>query len=121
MVEKNKADNRSEKESENEKKRDSEKKATTEGDENARIQKNKSRASKRDEAELNTAQSPTEFPMTLEEFCTRLSQDNAQVELIGGFYAHETHSAKNTTAGGLDTQLMDTQLNFKARFDTFCQ
>ncbi len=112
MVEKNKTENKPE----NEKKRDSEKKATTERGENAGVQKNKSRASQRSEAELNTARSPDAFSMTLDEFCTRLSRASTQVELIGGFYAHEKQSPGNTVAQG-----RDTQMNFKARFDTFCQ
>lgn len=49
------------------------------------------------------------FPLTLEEFCTRLSQSDRRVELIGGFHAME-RAAGNTK---------DVESAYQARFEAF--
>lgn len=49
------------------------------------------------------------FPLTLTEFCTRLSATDRRVELIGGF----EHSEK--VAG----QVSDLEMNFAKRFAEF--
>lgn len=55
------------------------------------------------------AQAATEFPLTLDEFCARLSQADKRVELIAGFHAAE-RKADN---------LKDLEANFRKRFDAF--
>ncbi len=55
------------------------------------------------------ASSSAAFPLTLDEFCTRLSQNDKRVELIGGFYADEK-SAGHTK---------DTEANYKKRLNNF--
>lgn len=52
---------------------------------------------------------PGDFPLTLDEFCTRLSQSDRRVELIGGFHAHE-RAAGHTK---------DVETAFAARFVSF--
>ena len=47
--------------------------------------------------------------LTLTEFCTRLSQRDRRVELIGGFHAAEVRAGKNK----------DTEAAFVARFAAF--
>lgn len=54
---------------------------------------------------------PTEFPLTLEEFCIRLSITCKRVELIGAFSVMEAQ-AGNTK---------DLESAFMARFDAFAK
>lgn len=111
-------------------KKAAEKKTTTANEnKNAVIQKGEtdSSAAKKDEASVikKTDVSMNVFPMTLEEFCTRLSQEKNQVEMIGGFYAHEKminekSVSKQSSAKKTSQHLLDTEVNFKTRFDDFC-
>lgn len=50
-----------------------------------------------------------DFPLTLGEFCTRISLNDKRVELIGGFHATEK------AAGNMS----DTEANFKKRLVKF--
>jgi hypothetical protein len=50
-----------------------------------------------------------EFPLTIEEFCTRLSATDRRVELIGGFCASE--KAAN--------RVKDTESAFQSRYADF--
>lgn len=50
-----------------------------------------------------------EFPLSLEEFCTRLSLDDKRVELIGAFNHAEKGAGHNK----------DTESAYKARFSAF--
>lgn len=54
-------------------------------------------------------QEPSEFPLTLDEFCSRLSVSDKRVELIGAF-AHT-----ETVAG----RLKDTESAYAGRFGEF--
>jgi len=51
----------------------------------------------------------TEFPMTIDEFCSQLSQHDKRVEIIGGFHYVEKHAGRGK----------DTRLNYRARFEAF--
>lgn len=51
----------------------------------------------------------TDFEMTIEEFCTRLSQTDRRVELIGAFCAAEIKSGRRK----------DRDANFRSRFAAF--
>jgi hypothetical protein len=51
----------------------------------------------------------TDFPLTLEEFCTRLSSTDSRVELIGAFFYVENKAGT----------VKDTHANFSARFTAF--
>lgn len=51
----------------------------------------------------------TDFPLTLEEFCTRLSATDKRVELIGAFFHDETQAGK----------VKDTHAAFTSRFTAF--
>lgn len=55
------------------------------------------------------ASAPTEFQLTLEEFCTRLSATCKRVELIGAFSSVETRAGR----------IKDYESGFLARFDAF--
>lgn len=58
------------------------------------------------------AESPaTEFPITAEEFCTRLSVTDRRVELIGAFFHQEQVAGRQR----------DTHGAFAARFDAFAR
>lgn len=50
-----------------------------------------------------------EIPLSLDEFCTRLSAADRRVELIGGFHAMEVKAGRTK----------DIESAFKARFDGF--
>lgn len=52
---------------------------------------------------------PSDFPVTLDEFCTRLSLADKRVELIGAF--HSTEKAAK--------RVRDTESNYAARFSAF--
>lgn len=54
---------------------------------------------------------PSDFPLSLNEFCTRLSTTDRRVELIGGF----EHSERVAGVG------KDTSANFEARFAAFAK
>jgi len=117
-----------------EKKLAEKKTTTTNENKNAVIQKEETDSSetKKDDATViqetdvsmaafpMTAFPMTAFPMTLEEFCTRLSQEKNQVEMIGGFYAHEKVSHQKSSAEKTSQHRLDTEANFKTRFDNFC-
>lgn len=66
-----------------------------------------------DQAEAATAVTAPattgDFPLSLHEFCTRLSATDRRVELIGGF----EHSER--VAG----RIKDTESSYAARFDAF--
>lgn len=51
----------------------------------------------------------TDFPLTLHEFCTRLSASDRRVELIGGFEHAERVAGR----------VKDTDANYGARFTAF--
>lgn len=51
-----------------------------------------------------------DYPLSLEEFCARLSAQDRRVEMIGGFYADERRAGQN----------MDREINFRERFAAFC-
>ena len=55
------------------------------------------------------AQKTTQNPITLREFCTRLSTTDGRVELIGGFSADETSKSR----------IKDTEANFTMRFKAY--
>ena len=52
---------------------------------------------------------PSSFPLTLDEFCARLSGTDDRVELIGGFHAAEVRSGN----------VKDTSENYMDRFNKF--
>lgn len=54
---------------------------------------------------------PTDFPMQLEEFCRRASEQSRGVELIGAFHAHEKAAGRGK----------DTEAGFAARFESFAR
>lgn len=56
-----------------------------------------------------TVAEQAEFPLTLEEFCIRLSVTDSRVELIGGFENQER----------LAGRVKDTESNFAGRFQAF--
>lgn len=60
-------------------------------------------------SKTTTTGEQAEFPLTLSEFCTRLSSDDRRVELISAFAAIETKAGR----------VKDTETNFKARFVAF--
>ena len=60
-------------------------------------------------AKDKTPQETTDFPLTLEEFCTRVSATDNRVELIGAFF-HDEKTAGN---------VKDTHAAFAARFTAF--
>lgn len=63
------------------------------------------------EAENTTAPEAVEaFPLSLDEFCARLSTSDRRVELIGGFH-HSERAAGHT---------VDTEAAFAGRFVAFC-
>lgn len=70
---------------------------------------------KQPQAEVRPAESPAEtpaekqFPLTLDEFCTQLSQSDKRVELIGGFHHVERKHGR----------VRDTESAFRARFEAF--
>ena len=51
----------------------------------------------------------TEFPLALDEFCTRLSSDDSRVELIGAFNHAERVAGRNN----------DLATNYASRFVAF--
>lgn len=55
------------------------------------------------------AETAKSFPLTLEEFCARLSQSDRRVELIGAFHFDEKRNKR----------VKDTEANYLARFDAF--
>ena len=40
--------------------------------------------------------------------------------MIGGFYAHEKSASKQSSGEKTSHHLLDTEANFKTRFDDFC-
>lgn len=54
-------------------------------------------------------ESPTEFQVTLEEFCTRISKTDRRVELIGAFHHVEKAAGR----------VKDAESAFAARFADF--
>lgn len=54
-------------------------------------------------------EAPADFPLTLDEFCTRLSLRDKRVEMIGGFYHVEKQSSR----------LKDTEAAFAERYAAF--
>lgn len=61
-------------------------------------------------AKNDTAQTPeASFALSLNEFCTRLSQTDKRVELIAGYHHTESMAGRD----------MDTEENFRARYDAF--
>ena len=57
----------------------------------------------------NTPAEVGEFPLTIEEFCARLSKTDRRVELIGGFYAVESAAGR----------VKDLESAFAARYTKF--
>lgn len=55
------------------------------------------------------AATATPILVTLNEFCTRLSNTDRRVELIGGFHFTETRAGRNK----------DTESNYQARYTAF--
>lgn len=60
-------------------------------------------------AKSKGSSAPTDFDLTIEEFCTRLSKTDKRVELIGAFHATETQAGR----------IKDREKNFASRFDAF--
>ena len=60
-------------------------------------------------SEGNALEVQKEFPLSLQEFCTRLSQDDKRVELIGAFHADQQASG----------HMKDTETNYRERFAQF--
>jgi len=58
---------------------------------------------------VETVAEQAEFPLTLEEFCIRLSVNDSRVELIGGFERQER----------LAGRVKDVESNFAGRFQAF--
>lgn len=54
-------------------------------------------------------QEPDGFPLTLDEFCTRLSAKDRRVEMIGGFHSDEKRAGR----------IMDTEAAFLSRYHQF--
>lgn len=54
---------------------------------------------------------PESFPVTLDEFCTRLSTTDNRVEMIGAFNADEKRS----------NRVKDTESKYRERFGKFCK
>jgi hypothetical protein len=52
-----------------------------------------------------------EFPLTLDEVCSRMSLTDRRVELIGAFHADEKANGRTK----------DTETAYKARFVAFCK
>lgn len=52
---------------------------------------------------------PDQYPLSLDEFCTRISQSDRRVELIGGFHRHAQLAGVTS----------DTESNFRAQFERF--
>lgn len=52
---------------------------------------------------------PSEFPLTLDEFCSRLSVSDKRVELIGAFHTTEKAAGRSK----------DVESAYKARFTAF--
>ena len=52
---------------------------------------------------------PTEFPLSLEEYCANRSSTDRRVELIGGFYHVEKVAGR----------LFDTPTNYDVRYESF--
>jgi hypothetical protein len=61
-------------------------------------------------APVATEASTESFPLSLDEFCSRLSQTDRRVELIGGFH-HSERAAGHSN---------DTEAAFAARYVAFC-
>lgn len=57
----------------------------------------------------STAAAPVTFPLSLQEFCVRLSQTDRRVELIGGFEHSERVAGRHR----------DTEANYAKRYDEF--
>jgi len=55
------------------------------------------------------AAAPGDFPLSLDEFCQRLSASDRRTELIGAFHHVEKAAGR----------AQDTEGNFRARFDAF--
>ncbi|HET7675838.1 MAG TPA: hypothetical protein VFL54_09980 [Gammaproteobacteria bacterium] len=72
-------------------------------------------AKKRSEKESEPAAVETQatpdnsFPLTLDEFCQRLSARDKRVELIGAFHAREVKAR----------HIKDTEANFRQRYEDF--
>lgn len=61
------------------------------------------------DTDTNVVAEPSEFPLTLDEFCSRLSSTDKRVELIGGFYATEKATGR----------IKDIESRYAARFADF--
>lgn len=57
------------------------------------------------------APAASDFPLSLDEFCTRLSSTDKRVELIGAFHHVEKVAGR----------VQDTSGNFAARFEAFAK
>lgn len=55
------------------------------------------------------AEAPVNEPITLDEFCTRLSMSDRRVELIGGFHYTEKQAG----------HIKDAESEFQSRFTAF--
>ena len=60
-------------------------------------------------AKAPAAPKPTDFELTIEEFCARLSKTDRRVELIGAFHATETKAGRHK----------DRDAQFRSRFQAF--
>ena len=59
----------------------------------------------------NKRAAPSEFPMTVEEFCAQLSSTEKRVEMIGAFHSDEKRHGR----------IKDTRTAYLKRFDEFCK
>lgn len=57
----------------------------------------------------NSQPVPDSFPLTLDEFCTRLSLKDKRVEMIGAFNAMERHAG----------HVKDTEVAYQTRYNDF--
>lgn len=65
---------------------------------------------KGDFQEPTAVEAASEFPLSLDEMCARLSQSDKRVELIGAFHHVERNAGR----------LKDTDAAYRARFAAFC-
>ncbi len=61
-------------------------------------------------AEKPADDQPTEFPLTVAEFCARLSSTDRRVEMIGAFHAFEKAAGR----------IKDVESAYRARYADFC-
>lgn len=61
--------------------------------------------------ETQASDAAESYPVTIDEFCRRLSRSDRRVELIGAFHADEKRHAR----------VKDMEANYRSRFDIFAK